>query len=468
MNISKTIKYTIIGALLAITVSCDDYLDVNQDPNRPLTPSIDGLLANTTYQTAFNHQRLAATTSFYAQYLASPNQGSDTDTYGEISLNGTWQNLYGTLTDLYDMSNQGTERGAFQHAAVAKILSAANLGMVVDTWGQAAFTEAFTGETFTPGYNTGEELYAEIFNLLDEGLADLANPENQIELNAASDLIHGGDSLAWARTAHSLKARYLNHLSKQSNYDPAAVLAEVSQGYQTIADNSALGLFEERNPWARVAIRNAGLILGGWLSEQVIDAMNGTTFGVFDPRLPFFTDTIPGGTFVGTPNGAGRRGDGTVQEECYLTTNGYYSSEDAPLEIMTFAELKFIEAEAAFNSDKPRSLNAFLDGIRAHMSNVGVAQEDIDTYLANAYPDISAASITLEIIMREKYVAMFLHPEAWVDARRFDYQYQDFTLPVGAALSEFIRRIPYPDNEVARNGVNVPEVSLTDRIFWDR
>lgn len=29
------------------------------------------------------------------------------------------------------------------------------------------------------------------------------------------------------------------------------------------------------------------------------------------------------------------------------------------------------------------------------------------------------ANITLDLILKEKYVAMFLHPESWNDARRF-------------------------------------------------
>ncbi len=42
---------------------------------------------------------------------------------------------------------------------------------------------------------------------------------------------------------------------------------------------------------------------------------------------------------------------------------------------------------------------------------------------------VGAAALTRELIFREKYVATYLNPEAWNDARRFDYQYKDFTLP---------------------------------------
>jgi hypothetical protein len=63
---------------------------------------------------------------------------------------------------------------------------------------------------------------------------------------------------------------------------------------------------------------------------------------------------------------------------------------------------------------------------------------------------------------------MFLHPEAWTDARRFDYIYKDFTLPFNALLPNFIRRVGYPSSETDRNGGNVPAVTLSDKLWWDQ
>ncbi|MFB0946090.1 MAG: SusD/RagB family nutrient-binding outer membrane lipoprotein, partial [Spirosomataceae bacterium] len=72
-------------------------------------------------------------------------------------------------------------------------------------------------------------------------------------------------------------------------------------------------------------------------------------------------------------------------------------------------------------------------------------------------------------IFDQKYITTFLHPEAWVDARRFDYQYTDFTVPENDLLNgQFIRRLDYPDTEYQRNGGNVPVVELLTRLFWDQ
>ena len=90
-----------------------------------------------------------------------------------------------------------------------------------------------------------------------------------------------------------------------------------------------------------------------------------------------------------------------------------------------------------------------------------------EEYLGNPAVAVGANNLTLNLIFKEKYIALFLHPEAWVDARRFDYGYKDFSLPVDAALPTFIRRSAYPVVETSRNGANVPQADLTTHLWWD-
>ena len=248
------------------------------------------------------------------------------------------------------------------------------------------------------------------------------------------------------------------------------MLANVERAYTSNADDAEVMRFEVRNPWAGVARANDNLILGGWLSDQFVSALNGTSYTTVDPRLPLLTDTTDDGTYVGTINGAGRRGDGTKATESYLELTGALSMEESPLAIITYAELKFIEAEAALDAGQAaRARTAFLEGIRASMAKIGVADDAAEAYITANYGSGSVVTVALEQIFREKYVALFLSPETWVDARRFDYAYKDFTLPQNAAIQDFPRRVPYPDTEITRNGANSPTgLALTERIFWDQ
>lgn len=456
-------------AMLALS-GCDDYLDINDDPNNALTPPIDGVMAVGTLNTGLNQFRVSDSyAAFFVQYLASPNAGTSTDIYEDADYSGTWAALYGAMTDAYDLIELAEEREANDHLGVARAIMAANLGLVVDSWGDAPYSDAFTGETVTPTYDDAEQLYGTIQDLLDGSLEAFAD-SSLVELDAGSDFIHGGDVAAWQLTVQALRARYLLHLSETGDYDPAAVLSAVEASYTSNADDAEVTTFEVRNPWADVAQDNDNLVLSGWLSEQFVDALNGETYDAFDPRLPLLTDTNAVGTYVGTVNGAGRRGDGTTADESYLELDGYYSSEDSPLPIITYAEVKFIEAEAALDVDQnDRAYEAFLAGIRASMTKIGVDSAAAETFIDESYGALTAATLSEDEIFREKYVALFLNPETWVDARRYDYGYADFELPANAATGDFIRRVVYPATEETRNRDNAPIVSdLTEPLFWDQ
>ncbi len=87
--------------------------------------------------------------------------------------------------------------------------------------------------------------------------------------------------------------------------------------------------------------------------------------GVFDPRLPKIASITKFNDYRGTPNGAGRIGSGTNDEESYLALDGFYSKSGAPLLLVTYSEMKFIEAEAAFRAgDTETAYNAYLGGIK--------------------------------------------------------------------------------------------------------
>jgi len=347
---------------------------------------------------------------------------------------------------------------------------ALNLSIMNSLFGSVPYSEALSGNFIQPHYDADKAVYQSCLSLIDAGLADLNKTDPKILLDATRDLLHHGDTAAWRRTGYALKARLLNRITKTADYDPAAVLAALGSAYTGNNNDAQLTQFQSRSPWNQAAYNNTQALLDGWLSTHFVAATNDSTFGVFDPRLPLITDTTRYGDYRGTINGKGRVGTGTTKDESYLSVNGFYSRGGAPLLLITYAECKFIAAEAYFRSgNKPAAYAAYLDGIRANMDKVGVSAANRDSYVNNAAVSVGAANITLDLIMKEKYVAMFLNPEAWVDARRFDYKYKDFHLPENAVLSTFIRRVAYPTIETSRNAANVPPVgALSDKLWWDQ
>jgi hypothetical protein len=409
------------------------------------------------------------------QYLASSNTASPLDTYDDVDVSTTWTNLYDNMTDIYDLEKLAGEKGATQYQGVAKILMAINLQFMHSLWGDAPYSSAFAGTILTPGYDNAQTIFQTCTKLLDDGIALLGQSGSTITIPTASgnnpDLVHKGVTAAWVRTAHALKARLLNQLSKTNQYNTAAIFAELGAAYTSTAQDAFITSFDVRNPWNQSALNNKNLLLDGWLSEQFIDAMNGKTYGIFDPRLPLMTDTTKYGDYRGTPNGKGRTGTGVSFEETYINLTGYYSSTNSPLFIISYEELKFIEAEAAFRAnDKVRAYGAYIAGITANMNKMGVTPVNRDAYINHSSVSVGSANITLDLIFKEKYKALFLNPETWNDARRYNYQYKDFTLPLNAVVSTFIRRMVYPSIETSRNGANVPGgvTEVTQKLWWDQ
>ena len=471
---SYTKRYTLLiltAFAMSLLSSCKNYFDLNSNPNLISSPPLASFLSTTTQKTGLNSQRVAGITSYFVQYLASPGTASPTDTYQSTDYTGTWDAVYFGMADLYDMKKNAQQQGASEYVGVADVMLAYHLTLIADMFGDAPYSDAFTGTTLTPKYDTGQTLYSTALTLLDEGITELAKTDSKLKLNATNDLIHKGNTTAWTKTAYMLKARMLTKVSKQASYKAADVLDAVSKSYASNADDAQMTSFLLRNPWAQAARDNAALLLDGWLSAQLINQLNGTTYGVFDPRIEKITDKTVNNDYKGTINGQGNVGAAnTIKDENYISLNSPLTGDTSPLLIATYTELKFIEAEAAFRAgDKARAYAAYLAGIRANMDKYAVAAAARDAYLANPVVAVGATALTIDLIFKEKYVATYLNPEAWNDARRYDYQYKGFKLPANAALPTFIRRAAYPSGETSKNGINVPtEVTLSEPLWWDK
>lgn len=468
-------KLTVIFTLILFS-SCEDYLDVNKNPNNPEEVSLELLMANSSFRTGNNIQSVGNITSYYVQYLASPNAFGSKDTHESANYDLTWQEIYQIMSDLSDIQVLAKEQGASHYAGAANILKAVNLALALDVWGDVPYNEAFFGTALQPVYDDDAILYDTLVKLVDEAIINLSDAESTGTPDT-DDFVYGGNINNWIKLGYSLKARFLLHASNTPEFDADAILEAVSKGIMQNSENADITFSEVGedvyNPWALVAIDQENSILDGWISQQLADAMNGSTFGVADPRMPFMFSSTDDGKFIGVANGSGRgTGVDISGDRSVISLDTYYADHASPILIITNAEMRFIEAEVALGQDdKPRAYNAYLAGIRAHMEMLGVATTNIDTYINNPVVSVGSDNITLALIMKEKYVALFLHPETWNDARRYDYQYEDMTLPANhnpELNGEFIRRLRYPDSETSRNAANVPAVTLLDRIWWDQ
>jgi hypothetical protein len=467
--------------------SCDRFLgnDTNVDPNRTQNATLPTLLAAAIEATSNNHYLVASTTSLFTQHMASYFVGGS-DSHYEERMSDAWTGIYLTaLTNLDIMVKQAAVQNAPHYVGVGKVLQAINLGLATDTWGDVPFSRAFEGiDNLSPSYDPQQSTYLTIQQLLDEAIVELQKPTSTLTPGADDLAYRSGDNLSkWIRAAYALKARYALHTSKKGLEGPTKALEFLPMAFKSNDDdlqmvyNSVI-----KNPWhtsIALAIGTGNFTIGP--SEQLVETMNGTSYpGLVDPRLPRMfdrgTSTAP---FSGILNGDASGGNTN------LTANTYYAQENSPVPMITYAETKFMEAEAEFLvrggnrtsvGSTQKAYDAYLAGIEAHMLKIGVPDAERIAYLSNPAVAVGPGGLTLELIMKEKYIALFLNPEAWVDVRRYDYDpaiYRDMSLPANhnpALNGQFIRRVLYPLEEINRNAAEVNKVvkGLEEKMWWDQ
>jgi hypothetical protein len=151
----------------------------------------------------------------------------------------------------------------------------------------------------------------------------------------------------------------------------------------------------------------------------------------------------------------------------YVGTGGsqlpgrYLFDDKAKVPAMTYAELQFIKAEAAYRrGDRATALTAYRNGVSAHIDFVNARNLDASqtptqitatekaAFLASPEIIPSAGALTLTHIMSQKYIALWMwgHNELWMDMRR--YHYTDIDLASGKQV--YPNFAPptnlYPDN----------------------
>ena len=113
---------------------------------------------------------------------------------------------------------------------------------------------------------------------------------------------------------------------------------------------------------------------------------------------------------------------------------------------MTYAEVCFIKSEAAQNGWGGSSAVSYINGVRAALSQYGVGYGDASAYLAQQKVQFNN---TLEQIIEQKWLALWLSPESWFDFRRTGYP--DFQLGPGTLFPKSPLRFIYSDDEQLNN-----------------
>lgn len=505
MNLKKYIKYSFFfAALMVSTVSCKDYLDINQDPNSVLEAPIEQVLTSATVNLGFwagsdmNRYGALIAQQWSGQTAGATVQTQDYERYliTGSDLNNAWSSMYSTiLSDLELVVQKAAKEGSPNYSGVAKVMKAYVYANIVDTWGSAPFTEAlkFT-ENSQPKFDDGAAIYAALITMLTEAVAEIN--ATSAKSPASNSTIYPGawstSKAKWIAAANTLKMRLWLHTSKVDKTKALTEIASIAAAgpvINSVADNFQMSFVDAanaRNPIEQFEISRSNYLFA---NATLVDIMNAKV----DPRRPRYFTSFPiySGNYKGAKSGDPSsqqysrthiylRGDtlraATPQPNGSIQFNSYTYTGTAPIRMLTAAESFFIRAEAAVLSGASiGGLSAdslFRQGIRMSMTAAGVTAAATNTYIA-AQGDLTGTEADkVKKIIEEKYVANFgVINEPWTDWRRTGYPSQIVKVANASTISspDVPRSFFYPQSEIDLNP-NAPKqkVNMVERVFWDK
>jgi len=454
---------SVFGALAAMT-ACADLTSINQNPNGPLDvppPSIlpsviQTVVGNINGVTSLNIRGGGLWVQYYSEI-----QYRDEDKYIVRSgTSGGWNLYNGGLEDIQRMIAKGEASKTPNWSAVGRIMKSYTYSVMTDAMGALPYSQALRGDTnLAPVYDTQQQIYNGM-------LADLAQANTEIDLAGfgfpKGDLMYGGKMIRWKRFANSLRLRLAIHLSKVDAAKAASeATAAVAAGvFVSDSDNAQL-MYLATSPNRNPIYNDARGRDDYGMSKTFVDSLKSWN----DPRLPIFAqlnkDTIVANrTYQGLPNGLN---DGEGTNLFYISRIGAFWREtpNAPMALLTYSEVLFLEAEAAergWIAGSPAALYAA--AITASFKQYGITSPAVvSAYLADPRVAYAGGAAGLTQIAYQKWVSLFMQgAESWTEVRRTGVP---SLVPgpravFGAGVPGKIpERLPYDDNEAVLNKANL-------------
>lgn len=451
----KIRRAALVASTLAVLGGCDTFLDVNTNPNAPETVAANLYLPPMLHWMVTGQHWDGRYTAQYTQELL-PTWRSTWGTMGYIpgsdAAGQQWRDVYWSFgQNLIDMMEIAEREERWDILGVGYVLKAWGWQALTDLHGEIIVKEAFDQSKLKFGYDDQEFVYQEVRRLLDSAIVNLERTDGAVDASylGRGDHIYNGDREQWLKFAHGLRAINLSHYTNKSSYDPAAVIAAVDQSFTSNADDALITFPNTQNDDRNFLGRSRSNFTNYRQSQFVVSLMDGSVFGAEDPRMTRMLSPSPDGEYRGVDVNVSNALTSFPEEQRpnnpfgYPGTGGlgqpglYVFSDQARMPAMTYAQLQFVKAEAAYYlGDMALALDAYREGISAHIDFVNernkddgqwpsqITAEEKDAFLTD--PQIvptDPAQLTLTQIMSQKYIAQWAWAfnEQWMDMRRYHY-----------------------------------------------
>lgn len=511
----KNILHTATLAALLISVGAckKDKFDINQNPDDvtdvSVTPSVllPGAQQTTSAIVAADFVHLQMWMGYWAR-SGSYQSLTDIETYqftNDFQVQ-VWNDLYSNANAYHIMQQKAAAGGQGFYDAVGRIMRSHNFGLLVDTYGNVPYFDAFKRSAVPlPKYDKGADIYKDLFKQLDTAITILSDPlKVDVSVNpdkTTADLVYGGNAASWIKFANTLRLRLLMHLHNGMNtttvapgFDVAALATAIqSQPLMGAGESAHLNPgFSGSKPQPYYRFYNTNESGSGSqrdhirASEYAVDYYNYNG----DPRISRFY-VAPGAAHKGIPFGKPSGDDDFIGSKLSTVRGPGLSPNGANSRawIITSVESLFLQAEARQRgviTAGPTASALLTSAIQESFVWLGLTTAQANTYITGnaGYPDvdITAPGGGMLTIMSQKWFAMnSIAPfETWTDYRRTDYVLgtavgydagPPLSIDPGRTATSIPRRLLYPQNEYNYNAANVAAEGtinvFTGKIFWD-
>jgi hypothetical protein len=469
---SWILRTAVVGCA-ALLGGCDSGLtELNVNPNEPVDVGAEYLFPNAveaSVSRALGSGLNMDMTALWVQYFAE-SRYSEEDRYEirDATVSGHWTGFYsGPLQDFQEVIQRGQQTNRPNVVAMGEIMQSWTFQVVTDLWGDVGYTEALRGRDAEAGlvvrYDPQQQIYQGLLADLDAASASIQPGSAAL---GSADLIYGGNAAKWQRFANSLRLRMAMRIAEadatRARSEFTSALADGVFGSN--ADNAMLRYVDNGVDVNPIYNYDRGRPVDHNVSATIVQRLQQLS----DPRLAVYADKNGSGTYRGMPNGSME----ALPLDSLSRIGIAFRSANSPAVLMSYAEVLFLQAEAAergWTGDDPAAL--YRQAITASMLQHGIPQAAITAYLAQ--PAVAYAGIPS--IGLQKWIALYGNgPEAYAEWRRLGY-------PVLTAGPDALNdgripvRFPYPAVEQSLNGANLSEAvarqggaGLNDRIWWDK
>lgn len=440
---------------LAVTASCQDYLDVNTNPNAPETVAANLYLSPILHYLVTGQHWDGRCTGQFTQQLTQTSRSTyarmgpnfNTDTCGQ-----EWRDVYWTFgQNLIDMMDIAQREERWDILGAGYVIKAWGWQELTDAHGEIIIKEAFDQTRLTFDYDSQEFAYQEVQRLLDSAIVYLNRTDGAVDANymGRGDKMYNGDRVKWLKFAHGLYAINLSHYNNKASYDPAAVISHVDQSFTSNADDALWSFPNTQNDDRNFLGPSRGNFTGYRQTQFIVGLMDGSVLGAPDPRMPRMLVAAPDSQFRGLDPDLSTPYTSLPTAQRPMNPYGYVDSpedgspgvyvfaDQGRMPALTYAQLQFVKAEAAYHmGDKPLALAAYKEGISAHIDFVNTRNSEDGQHVTQITGSEKAAflndtrivptdpnALTLTMIMSQKYIAewAWAFNEVWMDMRRYHY-----------------------------------------------